>query len=111
MTVTRSQTKHARNHAVEYGNWIIEELARLPITEVEDISHLLMEVISKQVLRWRIMYEPSFRSQIRAQCETYVTALSGERDILNVEVWSTATATEMLKHRANMILRDSAKYV
>ena len=111
MTVTRSQTKHARNQAVEYGTWLIEELARLPMTEVDDISRLLMEVISTQALRWRMMYEPSFRSQIRAQCETYVAALSADRDILTVEVWSTATATEMLKHRANMILRDSAKYV
>jgi len=110
MTVTRSQTKHARQRAIEYGDYILEELAA-PVTETDNISRLLMEVISTQVLWWRVMYEPSFRSQIRAQCETYVRKLASERDISDVQIWLTATKTEMLKSRANMILRDSAKYV
>lgn len=111
MTTTRSQTKHARLSAVEYGDYILAELTAAPMTDTDNISRLLMEVISTQVLWWRVMYEPSFRSQLRAQCETYVTALCAERDIINMEVWLTATATEMLKSRANIILRDSAKYV
>lgn len=111
MTTTRSQTKHARQRAIKYGDYILAELIAAPVTDTDNISRLLMEVISTQVLWWRVMYEPSFRSQIRAQCEAYVRTLASERDISDVQIWLTATKTEMLKSRANMILRDSAKYV
>lgn len=107
---TRSKTKHARIHAIEYGHYILEELARTPMTEVDHISHLLMEIISNQALWWRMMYEIDFRKKVRAQCETYVSALSSERDLMNVTVWLTTTKNELLKHRANILLRDSAKY-
>jgi len=108
--MTRSQTKHARKASVAYGNWLIEELARLPITEVDDISNLLMQIISSQSLQWRIQYEIDFRSKVRAQCEVYLTALQTERNIADLTLSEPTTKTEWLKHRANIILRDLAKY-
>jgi hypothetical protein len=108
--MTRSQTKHARKASVDYGNWLIEELARLPITEVEDISYLLMQIISSQSLQWRIQYEIDFRSKVRAQCEAYVEALQTERNVADLTLSEPTTKTEWLKRRATIILRDLAKY-
>jgi hypothetical protein len=108
--MTRSQTKHARKASVDYGNWLIEELARLPITEVEDISYLLMQIISSQSLQWRIQYEIDFRSKVRAQCEAYVEALQTERNVADLSLSEPTTKTEWLKHRATIILRDLANY-
>lgn len=108
--MTRSQTKHTRKASVAYGNWLIEELARLPITEVDDISYLLMQIISSQSLQWRIQYEIDFRSKVRAQCEAFVTALASERNVADLTLSEPTTNTEWLKHRANIILRDLAKY-
>lgn len=107
---TRSQTKHSRKASVDYGNHILEELARLPITEVDDISYLLMQIISSQSLQWRIQYEIDFRSKVRAQCEAYVEALQTERNVADLKLGEPTTKTEWLKHRANIILRDAAKY-
>lgn len=111
MVTTRSKTKYARKRAIEYGNWLIEELDRLPITEVKEISHYLMEFISTQALWWRVMYEPSVQKKLRAQCEAYVSAFESERNITDMKIWQTATTTELLKHRANIILRDMAKWI
>ena len=110
MTITRSKTKHERIKAMTHGNYILEEFDRLPITEIDKISSYLMEFISTQALWWRVMYEPSVQNKLRAQCEAYVSAFKSERNITNTKIWMTATNTEMLKHRANMILRDIAKY-
>jgi len=111
MVTTRSKTKYERIKAITYGNYILEELDRLPITEVKEISHYLMEFISTQTLWWRVMYEPSFRNKLCAQCERYVTVFESERDITDTKIWQTATTTEMLKHRANIILKDMAKWI
>ena len=110
MMTTRSKTKRARINAIEYGHYILEELARATMTDVDHMSHLLMEIMSTQALWWRVMYEIDFRNKVRAHCETFVTALKSERDLNTIEVWLTATKTELLKHRANIILKDLAKY-
>jgi hypothetical protein len=111
MVTTRSKTKYERIKAITYGNWLIEELDRLPMTEIKEISQYLMEFISTQALWWRVIYEPSFRNKLHAHCETYVTAFESERNITDMKIWQTATTTELLKHRANIILKDMAKWI
>jgi hypothetical protein len=105
--ITRSQTKKAREYAVEYGNWIIEKLREQPITEAKSLHSHLANIWQNRELWWRVMYEPAFRSKIRAQCEYYVTALASERD-MTMEVWHTATYAEHLKDISAKILRGSA---
>jgi len=106
--MTRSQTKYERTHAIEYGNYILEELATE--TDIDHISSLLMEIISSQALHWRIQYEIDFRKKVRAQCEAYVEALKTERNVADLPLSEPTTKIEWLKHRANIILKDSAKY-
>ena len=105
--ITRSQTKKARIYAVEFGNWIIEKLQEQPITEAKFLHSHLASIWQNRELWWRVMYEPAFRSKIRALCESYVTALASERD-MTMEVWHTATYAEHLKDISLKILRSSA---
>ena len=94
MTVTRSETYYERRNAAPYGNWILEELER-DTGLAETMIGYLQDLLWRDGLRRRMMFELSFRVKVRAYCMKQAATSESQR----------------IRDLCGVILKCSAKWV